>query len=131
MRPWTVQEYAKHVKLDEETITRWCRLGKLKARRFGNRWRIYNDSFMGVEKFSERKKQVNTARNFDYFRIGQAMERVGVSENQLRKWAAQPDGPTIIRMNNEILVWMRYSEVESYIERNSTKSAPAPAESVS
>jgi excisionase family DNA binding protein len=41
--PYSVKEFAKILGFDEETITLWCRLGKLKAKKFGNRWRIYTD----------------------------------------------------------------------------------------
>jgi excisionase family DNA binding protein len=42
-KPLTVQEYASLVSVHEETVTKWCRTGRIRAKRFGRLWRIYED----------------------------------------------------------------------------------------
>lgn len=39
-RPWTVEEAAEWLQLDEETVRRWARAGRLPARKLGREWRF-------------------------------------------------------------------------------------------
>lgn len=63
--------------------------------------------------------EIKYARNFDYFRLNEGMERVGVSATKLREWASKLDGPALIKMKGEQMVFLRYSEVEQYIADHS------------
>ncbi len=51
---YSVEEAARRLKIKESVVCRYCRLGRLKARKFGNSWVITKSA---LESFAEKPRE--------------------------------------------------------------------------
>ena len=62
-----VEDVAKKLKVKPVTIQRWCRSGKLRSKKIGKNWYIYNDEFED-EKKDTIKTKLDLEQAFDNVR---------------------------------------------------------------
>ena len=51
---YIVREVARLLKLDEVTILRWLRVGKLRGKKLGKQWRVSKDDLMAFTAIEPR-----------------------------------------------------------------------------